>query len=146
MKNLLSTTALLIVLSFSGAAFAHTDEKGKENNAYIEQAIAKLPADDAAQFRDTMKQAHEKNMAIYDQIHELHDDLDDIVAAKTFDEDAFRAKSAKLREVYETMRENTDDAFASAVAHLSQDERKTVAAAMAYPHKKHAHKDANKAQ
>jgi len=146
MKNLLSTTAILIVLSFSGAAFAHADGKGKDNNAYIEQAIAKLPADDAAQFRDTMKQAHEKNMAIHDQIHDLHDDMEDIMAAEPFDENAFRAKSKQLREVYETMRENTDDAFASAVAHLSQDERKTVAAAMAYPHKKHAHKDANKTQ
>jgi uncharacterized membrane protein len=146
MKNILSTTAILIALSLSGAAVAHTDQKDKENNAYIEQAIAKLPADDAAQFRDTMKPAHEKNIAIYNKIHDLHDDMDDIMVAEPFDKDAFLAKSKQLREVYETMRKNTDDAFATALTQLSQDERKTLATAMAYPHKKHPHKDTNKAQ
>jgi len=76
-------------------------------------------------------------MAIADQVHELHDDLDGIMAAEPFDQDAFRDKSAKLREVYEQMRANTDEAFASAASQLSQAEREKVAAAMAYPHKKH---------
>jgi hypothetical protein len=44
MKNLLSTTAIILALSFSSAAFANMDEKDKKNNSYIEQAIAKLPA------------------------------------------------------------------------------------------------------
>jgi len=146
MKNLLSTTAIILALSFSNVAFANTDGKDKKDNSYVEQAIAKLPADDAAQFRDTMKEAHEKNMAIADQIHSLHDDMEDIMAAEPFDQDAFRAKSKQLRDVYETMRANTDEAFTTAVSQLSQDERKKLAAAMAYPHKKHAHTDANKAQ
>jgi uncharacterized membrane protein len=146
MKNLLLTTTMLIALSFSGAAFAGSNGKDTENNTYVEQAIAKLPAADAAKFRDAMKQAHEKNMAIYDQIHSLHDDMEAILVAEPFDKDAFRSKSKDLQQVYETMGNNMDDAFASAVAQLSQDERKTIAAAMAYPHKKHIHTNANKAQ
>jgi uncharacterized membrane protein len=146
MKNLLSTTALLlVVLSFSGVALALTDGQGKGGvTSYMEEAIAKLPEKDASQFRDALKQAHEKNMAIANQIHALHDDIDDIMAAKTFDKEAFLAKSGKLREVYEEMRANTDEAFASAAAQLSQKERKTLAAAMAYPHDKR--KGAKKAQ
>jgi uncharacterized membrane protein len=141
MKNLFSTTAFLLVLSFSSAALANADGQGKMGKdgtpSYLEQTIANLPEQDAVQFRDTMKQAHEKNMAIADKVHELHDDLDEIMAADTFDKKAFLAKSDKLREVYEQMRANTDEAFASASAQLSQEERKTLAAAMAYPHKKH---------
>ena len=93
-----------------------------------------------------MKQAHEKNMDIADQIHSLHDEIDEIVMAEPFDEAAFKAKSAKLREVYETMRANTDEAFASAIAQLSQDERKILANAMAYPHKKHKSENKDKSE
>jgi uncharacterized membrane protein len=147
MKNLLLTTTILIAFGFSGAAFAaNTAAKNSENNAYVEQAITKLPAKDAAQFRDTMKQAHEKNMAIYDQVHSIHDDMEAILVAESFDKDAFRAKSKQLQDVYDTMRANMDDAFVSAVAKLSQDERKTIATAMAYPHTKHASKDMSKTQ
>lgn len=139
MKKLYSTTALILILSLSGAMAAHAHGQGKDSQpSYLDQTIAKLPADDAAHFRDTMKQAHEKNMAIADRIHELHDELDDIMAAEPFDKDAFLDKSAKLRAVYEKMRTNTDEAFADASAQLSQQEREQVAAAMAYPHKKHA--------
>jgi len=138
MKNLLTTTALLIVFSFSGATYSFAHEQGKDDvPSYMEHAIAKLPKKDAAQFRETMKEAHDKNMAIADQIHALHDDIDDIIAAEPFDKEAFLAKSAKLRGVYETMRANTDDAFASAIAQLPQDERKSIASAVAYPHTKH---------
>jgi len=145
MKNLLSTTALLVVLSFSGAAIAHADGQVKDGvPSYMDEAITKLPEKDATQFRDTMKQAHEKNMAISSQVHALHDDIDGIMVAKTFDKEAFLAKSEKLREVYQEMRTNTDEAFASAAAQLSQKERKTLATAMAYPHDKR--KEAAKSQ
>jgi len=144
MKNLYSVAALLVVLGFSGTALAHTDEQGKNGvPPYLEKALAKLPEQDAAQFRDTMKQAHKDNMAIADQIHALHDDMDDIIIAEPFDKDAFRAKSAKLREVYEKMRANTDEAFLSATAQLTQEERKTLVTALAYPHK---HKSVTQAQ
>jgi len=137
MKNLSSIAALLIVLSFSGAAFAHDDSQGKNGvPSYLDTALTKLPEQDADQFRATMKKAHEDNMAIASQIHVLHDELDGIMATEPFDKDAFRAKSAKLREVYEKMRANSDDAFASATAQLTQKERKTLVTAMAYPHDK----------
>ena len=136
MKNLYSVATLLVVLSFSGAAFANANTKA-EGPSYLEKTINKLPKSDGDKFRETMKEAHERNVALAQQIHSLHDDLDNIMAAKTFHEDAFRSKSAKLREVYENMRANTDDAFASASAELTPEERQTLAKAMAYPHTKH---------
>lgn len=149
MKTLYPFTALLVALSFAGAtsAIADTGKEGKHGGpfSYLDQTIAKLPTQDAAQFRATLKQAHEKNQALIEQVHALHDNIDTIVAAPTFDEQAFRAKSKELRDVYETMRANMDDAFATATSHLSQDERKTLATAMAYPHEKHK-KDTQNAQ
>jgi len=139
MKKLTSITALLFILSLSTAAFAQTDKDSKkdEMQSYMEEALSKLPEADAQKFRDTMKEAHEKNMAIADRIHGLHDDLDDILSADSFDKSAFLATSKKLREVYHEMRENTDNAFADAAAKLTTQERKTLVAAMAYPHAKH---------
>jgi len=141
MKNLYSTTALLLALSIASAPFTYANAHEKDGHngvpSYLEGAIAKLPKKDAAQFRNTMQQAHKKNMAIANQIHMLHDELDAILIAEPFDKEAFRAKSKELRQVYETMRANMDDAFAAAAAQLSQEERKELVAAMAYPHTKH---------
>jgi uncharacterized membrane protein len=139
MKNLYSLAAIIIVLGFSAPAFAHSTSSGDMVNgvpSYLDTALKKLPKQDADQFRATMKKAHEDNMAIADQVHSLHDELDTILSADTFDKEAFRTKSAQLRDVYAKMRTNSDDAFANAAAALPKDERQALVAALAYPHDK----------
>lgn len=138
---------LLVLLSLSSGAFANADMPAKEGvPPYLEKALAKLPVDDADQFRDTMQQAHEKNRVLTEQIHSMHDVLDAILLAEPFDIEAFRATSAKLRDVYEKMRANMDDAFASAIAELTQKERKTILTAIAYHKIYHKDKAQSKTQ
>ncbi len=143
MKALLSITALLFALTFSVAATANS----RESHSYMEKAISRLPHDKAEAFHAVMRQAHEQNKDLYDQMHGLHQDLHNILTADTFDRDAFVAKSNEIRELHDKAAANLDAAFASAVAQLSQKERKTVALAMTKEHKaEKAQKAAEKAQ
>jgi len=143
MKTLLSTTALLLTLGFSGAALANSDWYGKEgqdmNPSTMEGAICKLPKHDAAQFRDTMKEARENNKNLQEQIGDLHGELHAILTAPTFDEGAFLAKRKELQQLHDQMETNMTEAFASAVANLTQDERVTLTRAMHHEHDKHHH-------
>jgi uncharacterized membrane protein len=149
MKKLLSTTALIITLSFSGAAFAADPSDAKpDTQVFLDHAIAKFSKADAHQFKETMATAHEQNMQLADQIHSLRADLDTILTSDTLDSNAFAAKSAELRGVYQKMRENTDQAFIAAVTQLSPAERQSLVAAMDYTHekRKEAAKSASAAQ
>jgi len=141
MKKLLSTTAIILTLSFSSTALANSDWYGKEgqdaNPSCMENALGKLPKDDAAQFRTTMKAARENNKALEEQIGNLHGDLHAILTAPTFDKDAFLAKRKDIQQLHNQMETNMTVAFASAVDGLSQEERVTLTRALHHEHAKH---------
>ena len=141
MKTLLSTTALLLTLGFSSAALAHSEWYGKEGQdgsaSYMEGAIHKLPKDDAAQFRDTMKAARDSNKPLQDQIEKLHGELHDILTAPTFDKTEFLARRNEIQQLHGQMETNMVMAFASAVSELSQEERVTLTRALHREHTKH---------
>ena len=134
--TLTSTTAFLIALgtvatlSLSTTAIAREHHGHKGVPHYLSKALDKLPSEDATAFRATMQKAHEANKASITQIQALHDDIDVILAAKTFDKTAFTSKSDELRKTYEKMRATSDEAFATALATLTQDERKILVNAM----------------
>lgn len=131
MKKQLSAMALVMAMTLASTAYADNDFSGKasmEGGAY-KAALAKLPEKDAAQFRDTLKQAHEKNKAYGDQLDQLHKDLKTILTAPKFDKDAYIAKTTQLQQLHDKMHANTSAAFASAASQLSQDERKSLSEA-----------------
>ena len=127
MKKLLSATALVLALTFTGTALAHSSDAA---DSYMEKAIAKLPPQKAQEFREAMNDAHEQNRDLYEQIHQLHVQLHDILVADKFDAEAFTAKSAELRELHEKMGTNLDKSFASSAAGLTPNERAMLAKAM----------------
>jgi uncharacterized membrane protein len=145
MKTLLSTTALLLTLGFSTVALANmnTEWYGKEGQdhspAYMENAISKLPKDDADQFRETMKDARENNKPLWDQVDNLHGDLHAILIAPTFDKGAFLAKRQQVQQLHDQMETNMTVAFATAVDGLSQEERVTLTRALHHEHDKRHH-------
>jgi len=134
MKKLLSTAALIFTMTFSGAAQAHTEWYGKEGQdekpTYMEHALSRLPADKAADFRDTMKGAHEDNRILEEQLHRLHGDLHAILTAPDFDENAFRTKRREIQQLHAKMENNRTEAFSVAVSELSQNERVTLTRAL----------------
>jgi len=139
MKKLLSTTALALTLAFSGIAYAHDHHDGPP--AFMEEALSKLPDKDADQFRATMKQSHEKDKALFEQMHKLHDEQRAILTADNFDKSAYIVKSKELQKLHDKMHANMTQAFATAVSQLPQDERQTLADAMHHGH--HHHGDDN---
>lgn len=146
MKKLLTSTALVCALTFSPAAFAAsgvaaysgnaarenaiTEWYGKEGQdetpAYMERALAKLPAEKADDFRTAMQGANDENHALAEQLARLHGDLHELLTAPTFDRQAFLAKRAQIRQVRDQIAANRAEAFATAVSGLSQEERVTL--------------------
>jgi len=142
MKHLLSTTALVLTLAFSGMAYAHDGHDGHDGPPPpFEAGLSKLPQKDADAFRATMKASHEKDKALFEQMHKLHDELHDIMTAETFDKGAFIAKSKELNVLHDKMHAHMTEAFATALSQLSQDERKTMADAMKHGHHGMHHHD-----
>ncbi len=134
MKRLLSTTVLVLTMTFSGAALANSDWYGKEGQdekpSYMNTALAKLPAKKAAEFRNTMKELHEDNKVFQAQLYKLHGDLHNILTAPTFDKEAFLEKRAEVQQVHDRMETNRTEAFAAAVSELSQNQRITLTRAL----------------
>ena len=128
MKRLLSTTALILSLSLSGMAYAYNGADGKEgHHGFMQGALSKLPQDKAEAFRNTLKQAREKNTATHEQMKKLHDQLYTIMAAPTFDKKAYLAKNAEIQGLKEKMQKTRSAAFAMALGNLTQEERTSVA-------------------
>ena len=136
MNKLLSTTALAVTLALCGVAYADMPPPPPPP---FEEALSKLPDKDAAAFRDTMKQSHEKDKALFDQMHKLHEDLRAIIVAPTFDKDAFIAKNKELDELHHKMHAHMTAALATALSALTPDERKTFAESMHHHGGKHHH-------
>ena len=140
MKKLLSTTALLLALTFSGAASAATAPTA-EPKSYFDHALGVLTKHDASAFRDTMSEAHEENRDLYEQIHQVHEDLHSILTADSFDRVAFEEKSMELRKLHNQIGKNIDQSFAAAIESLSTKERLRFADALEASHEEHrAHK------
>jgi uncharacterized membrane protein len=142
MKNLLTTTALVMSLALGGAAFAHDsgdhDMQGWDKPPHeMQDALAKLPPEKAKLIHEAMKQSHEKNKALYGQVRKLHDEKTALLTAPKFDKDAFLAKTKELRATQDKMKENMAEAFASTAAKLTPDERKVLAEAEPHHHMHH---------
>lgn len=143
MKKLLTTTAIILSLAVSSVSLAYADvgaEKGEHRGGhFMEEAIAKLPEQAANEFRDTMKQAHEKTKATHAKIKKLHEELDALLVAENFDKAAFLAKTKEMQKIEEKAHASMSEAFATAVSKLSLGDRKTLSDAMKEEREKHHH-------
>src|SRR5262249_13837015 len=89
MKKILAITALVAGLSLPGIALANTGAP----SPYLEQALSSLPKEKAENFRDAMQQAHDENKDLYGQVHQVREDMHQLLTSDTFDQNAFTAKS-----------------------------------------------------
>ena len=138
------TRAKLAESQFPHTIFAFEGEEEKitptdviEEYRKCQDAICKLPKNDAAQFRDTMKEAREDNKPLEERISKLHGDLHAILTADSFDKGAFLAKRKEVQQLHDQMETNMTEAFASAVDGLTQEERVTLTRALHHDHDKH---------
>jgi len=143
MKKLLTATLVAFTMAFSGAAIAHSEWYGKEGqdetSAYMDHALSRLPAQKAADFRETMKNAREENKDLEEKVHGLHGDLHTILTAPDFDKKAFLEKRTEIQQLHDQMEANRTEAFASAVSELSQKERVALTRSLDHAKKHHRH-------
>jgi len=131
MKKLLTTTALVLSITVSGIAYANAGDKGGRGEpAFMTEALAKLPAAKAEAFRTSMKKSHEGKKEEFGDIKKLHEEMKNILTAEKFDKVAYIAKGKEIQDKQEKMHAARTEAFANAVATLSQSERKTLADAL----------------
>lgn len=138
MKKLLTTTALVLSLTFSGMALAYDGGDKGEHGGFMKEAFSKLPQDKAEAFRNTLKESREKNKASHEQIKKLHDELYTIMTAPTFDKKAYLAKSGEIQALKDKMHKAKTAAFATGLSNLTQEERTSVADSLREMHKKFA--------
>ncbi len=140
MNKLLSTTALVLSLTFSGMAHAAPDGDKPHGARFMEEAISKLPPQKAEAFRNTLKQAHEKGKESREQSKKLHEELRAIMTAEKFDKSAYLAKTEELRVLREKKYKAKSAALATALSALTQEERTTIADNMRKKHERHGKK------
>ncbi len=137
MNKIFSSAILGLALTISSAAYAAPSTTAVQQS-YIDSGLTALSRKDANNFRDTIGQAHEKNKDLYEQIHQVHEDLHGILTADSFDEDAFLEKSAELRKLHVQIGTNIDEAFANAISNLSDKERMRFADALQASHEQNS--------
>ena len=141
MKKLLLTTALVCSLAMTGGAFA----EGYGRHTFMSDAVAKLPKEKAEAFLAIIKQERDKDLtAKRETAIQLHKQLDTILTAPTFDKAAYLAKSKELQDLWNAKHQHMTEAFTTAAATLSQEERKTLVATMKEMHQRHHDHHGNK--
>jgi uncharacterized membrane protein len=140
MKKLLASAALVVCL-FAAAvsnSWAAEEEKSsrKSSSQFMEKALSQLPEKKANVFRDTMKQAYEKNESLNAQVKAQKEELRGLLAAQNFDKAAYIAKAKSIENLKMQMYGARSEAFANAAANLSQEERKILADSMSRKRKK----------
>ena len=139
MKNLFSTTALILSLTVYAGAYANDEGGGKGGkHMMFKEALEKLPKQDAAKFRESIKKGHEKNKALFEQVRSLHKELHEIMIAESFDKAAFISKSNSVQKLEEKIHARWTENFANAFAQLSQADRKIFTDNM-HEHKRGPH-------
>jgi len=103
------------------------------NQGFMGNALSKLQPANAAMVRDTMQKSHEKDKPLMDKAQALHKERQTIISADKFDEKAFLANGASIRQLDDQMRTSDEQAFAGVLAKLPASERKILAENMNHP-------------
>lgn len=135
---LLPTGIIATVLLTAGIACAGDwDEQGHRTHTPSGQTecahshpstpFTGLSSDDQKILHNAMMAAHKQNKPLEEKIRILHEDLHALLIAPAFDKEMYLAKKRKLYALEAKAKANMENAFASAVAQFSPQERKTLA-------------------
>lgn len=129
---LLLSVAMFAVPGVTGVAYAHGDWQASDSSAHGEhQPMSK---DKIALVRATFKKVHEENKAVFEEMHKLWQQKHAILAAKTFDKQAFLEVSASLEQKKSQLARSQAQAFASIASKFTPEERKHLGHWMGHPH------------
>ncbi|MGB9153057.1 MAG: periplasmic heavy metal sensor [Alphaproteobacteria bacterium] len=118
---LLLSAALISAPALSSAAYAHdgsdqSDHKMHHEHEFLSKSSREL-------LHSTMQKVHEDNKAVFEDMDKLSKEKQDILAAKTFDKDAFMSVEMKIEENRGQLERARAEAFASIADKLTPEER-----------------------
>ena len=127
MKKSLSVLAtVIVVISLCSLGYAF-EGKGHDDGAAKHELLSQLPADKAALFHQTMKEARGKTAENREQMKNLKKELRDVLTAPTFDEALFLEKMNTLQTLRQKERQTMVEGFAQVAQQFTQEERKILA-------------------
>jgi hypothetical protein len=91
--------------------------------------------------RTAMKKAHEDNKAVFEDLHKLHKERHDILAAKTFNKAAYLSVSAKIDAKRAQIQKAHTEVFASIADKFTPEEREHLARKFGHHDHGHHHGD-----
>ncbi|MGB9152163.1 MAG: periplasmic heavy metal sensor [Alphaproteobacteria bacterium] len=136
---LLLSAALISAPTLSGNAYAHDDSDKSAHKMYCEHEF--LSKAHRELLHSTMKQVHEDNKAVFEEMHKLFKEKQDILAAKTFDKDAFLSVAAKIEEKRDQLEKARVEAFASIADKFTPAEREHLGRMFGHHHHGGMHHD-----
>jgi len=128
-RRILPAALLLTMLAASPVAYSNdippVDESHCEHN-HMDKLWSKLPEAKRTLLQESMTKAHASNQSLYEERRKLHDQLDNLLLADTFDKKTYLDKSAKSGVIAAKIKAGEEDAFASIAAKLTPEERKIL--------------------
>ena len=138
MKSVLPVLLMTSLLALPSWADEHGESSGHcHKGKRYEEALSTLPKERADLVRGTMEKAKEAQVLKREAAKKLHAELLVISKADIFDRDAFLAKRGEIRALRNEMGAAWDATLADLSAQLTVEERRTLATAAEWKHRKH---------
>lgn len=134
LKLLVLISVLLNVLLLGvvgGRALHHL--RGPEMPPSMEQAIASLPQDKQAEFRQTMEALRLQQEAVREEVRRLREETLNVIKAERFDEEAYQQRMTRIQELKALQYQRMADATKDLARHWSKEERAALAQALRRP-------------
>jgi Spy/CpxP family protein refolding chaperone len=140
MKNRTRLTALLLSAlvsapCLSSVAYAH--DGWNKAGSTMECEHKHLSEVQLKLIHETMRQLHEDHQQVFKEMHKLHEKQRDILAADTFDKEAFLAVTAQIDKRHEQLDKSRLQAFASIADKFTPEERERLAHMFSHRHNGH---------
>lgn len=152
--RLLPVAALAILLSTAGAVYAQDDagsgpppsppppagntEHGMKHWHHHNELMDLLPEDKQKMLKDAFEKTKKDEKESFEQGRKLHEELDAIMKAPKFDEDAFLKKSDEINELHTKMWQSHLKVIADVATKFTPEERR-VLVVMGHMMMKHQH-------
>jgi len=143
MKNTASLSILLLSAALISApvlmiAPVYAHDGGPEAGSGASCGHEQLSDDQRELVRSAIENLHTDNKPIYDELHKLHQQRHNILAAPTFDKAAFLSVEEKIEQKRDQLAKNNAQIFASIADKLTPEEREHIAHIFGHHHN-HGH-------
>jgi Spy/CpxP family protein refolding chaperone len=135
--KLLAAATLAIALGAAGAIYAEepgepasppppAPHEGGMGWHHHNELMELLPDDKQKLLKDAFEQVHKDGKAQFEKAHKLHEELEALLKAPKFDEEAFIKKSDEIGDLHMKMWQSHQKAIASVAAKFTPEERRVL--------------------